>query len=323
VVTPWTEGFFPENEIALNRFLKQLLCFDAALVVLGSDDIRLDPARADKQQHVPRDNVIFELGACMARLGPKKTFIVRPESPEVVLPSYFDGVGGHMTYETARNDGNWNAAVGSACNSVANLFANFDSNAFFSDLPASGLAHGYFHNFLMPTYRAFNAGTPNFIEEVVPKWDRKSGFKLTVLIPDEPLDRDAVSHLFTSPEPVNISTILGDDRRLTARRRLRFVHPQLRLQDGRNIAIYAKQRRKKSDLFEIFDVPTTLLTSQKVIDKVDAFWGAGDKVFKNRLTHREALNFERTLVELKKMPEIEIVEMADFEKEAFELVVSR
>lgn len=318
-VTPWTEGFFPENEIALNRFLKQLLCFDAALVVLGNDDIRLDPAQADKQQHVPRDNVIFELGACMARLGPKKTFIVRPESPEVVLPSYFHGVGGHLTYETGRADSNWNAAVGSACNSVANLFDNFDSNSFFSDLPASGLAYGYFHNFLMPTYQAFNGGKPDFIDDVIPKWDRKCGFKLTVVIPDEPLNRDAVEHLFTSLEPVNISTILGDDRHLTARRRLRFVHPQLRLLDGRNIAIYAKQRRKKSDPFEIFDVPTTLLTSQKVIDKVEAFWGAGDKIFKNRLTHREAVNFERTLLpELKKTPEIAIVEMADFEKVAFE-----
>src|SRR5271156_1320596 len=82
IVTPWTEGFFPENQIALTSFLKQLLCFDAAVLVLGNDDIRLDPAQTDKQQHVPRDNVIFELGACMSRLGPKKTFIVRPESPE-------------------------------------------------------------------------------------------------------------------------------------------------------------------------------------------------------------------------------------------------
>jgi predicted nucleotide-binding protein len=40
-VTLWKEGFFPANEQALRAFLKKLLCFDAAVLVLGDDDIRL------------------------------------------------------------------------------------------------------------------------------------------------------------------------------------------------------------------------------------------------------------------------------------------
>src|SRR5205807_8472644 len=91
-VTPWTEGFFRSNEIPLNRFLKNLLRFDAAVVVLGADDLRESEKDAGARVYVPRDNVIFELGACMSRLGTQKTFIVVPETPEVVLPSYFKGI---------------------------------------------------------------------------------------------------------------------------------------------------------------------------------------------------------------------------------------
>jgi hypothetical protein len=325
-VTPWMEGFFPTNEIALNRFIKQLLCYDAALVVLGDDDIRLDPTQPGKQQHVPRDNVIFELGACMSRLGPKKTFIIRPETPEVVLPSYFHGVGGHLTYETGRVDGNLNAAVGSACSSVAREFANFDPSAFFSDLPASGLAHGYYHNFLMPVYRAFAAGTPTLSgkdSSTGSRWDPKNGFKLTVLIPDKPLDRKEVQDFFTGGllilPAVFTDGRMNDNKRRAARRRINFEKLELTLLDGRNISIYAKKDVKDDDPFEILDVPTTLLTSQAVIAKVDAFWGAGDLTFKNRLVHREALNFQRTLLDLTAASgEINIVPMAKFEKDAFE-----
>ena len=229
----WTEGFFPVTEIALKTFLKQILCYDAAVVVLGDDDIRRDPAHPEKDQHVPRDNVIFELGACMSRLGTKKTFIVCPDSPEVVLPSYFQGVG-RLSYEAARAATNPHAAVGRACDAVAREFSNFDPSAFISDLPAAGLAYGYFQNFLVPTYNAFSAArgpiltdttkasgsppsggaaqakledTQNFNEGL--GWDFDRGFKLTVVMPDQPLNRDQVQRLLTAREPVDAGGIPG------------------------------------------------------------------------------------------------------------------
>jgi hypothetical protein len=337
-VTPWNEGFFPANELALNAFLKKLLCYDAALLVLGDDDIRHDPAQTGKEQHVPRDNVIFELGACMSRLGPKKTFIVRPDTPKVVLPSYFHGVGGNLTYENKRVDGNWQAAVGSACAAIAKEFANFDRSAFFSDLPAGGLAYGYFHNFLLPTYNAFNSGHPELRAQPAgaspsvsmrgPKprrsrsleeglhWDKDLGFRISVLIPETPLNRDQVQSLFTDPEP-DLVPILGGTRR-SAQRSLQFVRLQVSLADGRNIAIYAERRVSRSDSFRIFDVPTTLLTSQEVISKVDAFWGAGDVTFRESLARREALNFSRTLALLiNNKRGIEIIDLAQFIAKAF------
>jgi hypothetical protein len=346
-VTLWTEGFFPVTEIALKAFLKQLLCYDAAVVVLGDDDIRRDPGQTRSEQHVPRDNVIFELGACMSRLGTKKTFIVCPDSPEVVLPSYFLGVG-RLTYETTRTAANPNAAVGSACDAVAREFANFDRSAFFSDLPAGGLAYGYFQNFLLPTYNAFSAAGGRVLIEATKaapsrsgsgraagkrsrrptldegfRWTLGLGFKLSVLMPDQPLNRDQVQRLLTAPEPVDVAGILGDGRaRAPLSRRLRFVRLQVSLLDGRDITIYSAQRANPGDPFNIVDVPTTLLTSREVIREVDAFWGAGDLRFQRDLVHREALSFGRTLAKLiadsGKAAGIEIIRMADFETNAFQ-----
>jgi len=347
-VTLWDEGFFPVTEVALNAFLKKVLCYDAAVLVLGGDDIRRDPAQTGGEQHVPRDNVIFELGACMSRLGPKRTFILCPDAPEVVLPSYFHGIG-RLTYEANRIANNPHAAVGSACDAVAREFANLDRSVFCSDLPAGGLAYGYFYNFLQPTYNAFSASSGPILADAAavdaPKsisppgkstrsrkrtkptldqglgWNFNLGFKLYMVIPEAPLNREKVQQLFTAPAPVEVAAIVGDGRaRSTVSRRLTFMRLRIRLLDGRDITIYSEQRRTGSDPFHIFDVPTTLLTSREVISELDAFWGKGDLRFQRDLIHREGLSFSRTLNKLigDKAPAMEVISMADFEMRAFQ-----
>src|ERR1700761_3513348 len=116
----WTDNFFPDSataDEALRAFLKQLLCYDAAVLVLGDDDLRHDPLHPGGEQHVPRDNVIFELGACMSRLGPKKTFFVCPSAPPIILPSYFQDVV-PRTYDANRANADPRMAVASACDQI-------------------------------------------------------------------------------------------------------------------------------------------------------------------------------------------------------------
>ena len=273
-VTPWTEGFFRSNEIALNTFLKKLLCFDAAVVVLGADDLRESMNGGGAKEWVPRDNVIFELGACMSRLGTQKVFFVVPEAPPVLLPSYFKGFY-PLSYEK-RADGNLSAAVGSACTAIKTQFAQLNQSAFYSDLPAQGLAFGYFYNLISPTYKKLRSGAELTAGS---PWKEQAGFTIQIVMPGETfMNRDQV------------------DKTLRAKNLVKFDLP---LADGRNISAYHRPRAKADEPLHIYDIPTTLLTSDRVIKKVVDFWGGGgEKPFRDSLVRREISNFSRALTDI-------------------------
>lgn len=94
--TIWNQGFFDGSHLPpVWTFLKNLMCYDFAAIVLGVDDIMEVPDFASsgkqiKTTYIPKDNVVFELGAVMARIGPQKTFVFKPRNPSVKIPSYFD-----------------------------------------------------------------------------------------------------------------------------------------------------------------------------------------------------------------------------------------
>ena len=291
-VTPWTEGFFRSNEIALNTFLKKLLCFDAAVVVLGADDLRESVSAGGAKEWVPRDNVIFELGACMSRLGTQKVFFVVPESPVVLLPSYFKGFG-PLSYEQ-RADGNLPAAVGSACTAIKTQFAQLNQSAFYSDLPAQGLSFGYFYNFISPTYRKLRSGAELTAGA---SWKEEAGFAIHIVMPGETfMNRDQV------------------DKNLRARN---LVKLELPLADGRNISVYHRPRAKADEPLHIYDIPTTLLTSERVIKKVVDFWGGGgEKPFRDSLVRREIASFSRALTDILSEEQladrVKVISLAEF-----------
>ena len=62
----------------------------------------------------PRDNIVFELGLFMGRLGPERTFIVRPSSSPLKIPSDLAGVSAAL-FDWPRSDTNYRAALGPSC----------------------------------------------------------------------------------------------------------------------------------------------------------------------------------------------------------------
>jgi hypothetical protein len=65
----------------------------------------------------PRDNVIFELGLFMGRLGRTRTFIVHQTGAQVKMPSDLAGVT-TAQYDWPREDGSHADAVGAACDAI-------------------------------------------------------------------------------------------------------------------------------------------------------------------------------------------------------------
>jgi len=88
-ITVWNEGVFGLNRGPLENLLNGLDQFDFAVLVLAPDDITLS---RDEIGPSTRDNVLFECGLFMGRLGRDRVFIVYDESISVKLPSDLAGV---------------------------------------------------------------------------------------------------------------------------------------------------------------------------------------------------------------------------------------
>ena len=112
--TVWNQGIFAPSRAILTNLVSGLDNFDAAVFVLSPDDMtRIRGAVVA----TARDNVIFELGMFIGRLGLERTFYVIPTRHEDAhFPTDLLGIV-PVTYP-CRSDGNLNAALSSACNII-------------------------------------------------------------------------------------------------------------------------------------------------------------------------------------------------------------
>jgi len=109
-VTVWTQGVFEASGNSLDDLIEILGKIDFGVFVFSPDDIS---KIRQKRYLVARDNVIFEMGLFVGRLGKKRTLYVVPrETKDFHLPSDLIGVS-PLGYESNRSDGNIQAALGS------------------------------------------------------------------------------------------------------------------------------------------------------------------------------------------------------------------
>lgn len=108
-VTIWNEGVFGLSQSALEALVNSLERFDFALLVATPDDL---VTRRDEAALGPRDNILFELGLFMGRLGRARTYLLC-DPHTVRLPSDLAGVT-VATYDSQRTDQNLIAALSPA-----------------------------------------------------------------------------------------------------------------------------------------------------------------------------------------------------------------
>jgi O-acetyl-ADP-ribose deacetylase (regulator of RNase III) len=114
-VTVWDQDVFRLTYGALDSLLEALDSSDAGVFVLRPDD--LTTSRGESSQTV-RDNVVFELGMFIGRLGRDRTFMLTPSSPEFHMPSDLVGIT-TARYDAVRFErGDERSAVGSACRQI-------------------------------------------------------------------------------------------------------------------------------------------------------------------------------------------------------------
>ena len=113
-VTIWNEGIFSPGNTFIDTLINALPRFDFAILVLTPDDLSTS---RDVQTFSPRDNVLFEIGLFMGRLGRARTFLLHQANAKLKIPTDLSGVT-TATYEWPRQDGSHRSAVGAACDSI-------------------------------------------------------------------------------------------------------------------------------------------------------------------------------------------------------------
>ncbi|WP_454458042.1 TIR domain-containing protein [Thauera phenylacetica] len=105
----WTHGIFGVGTYPLEALIEQANKADYAIMVLHPDDVTRSRG---KQSQAPRDNVIFELGLFIGKLGKGRTCFVAPRGVDVKIPSDLVGLT-PAAYDPKHP--NLVAALGPAC----------------------------------------------------------------------------------------------------------------------------------------------------------------------------------------------------------------
>jgi hypothetical protein len=114
-VDVWNDrGVFPVGSLTLASLENRASRYDFALIIMTPDDVRRSRHRINI---VPRDNLVFELGLFMGRIGPDRTLIIRSDSSSMKLPSDLEGLVVAFYSETmVRHD--LKKSIQSACDQV-------------------------------------------------------------------------------------------------------------------------------------------------------------------------------------------------------------
>lgn len=131
--TIWNQDIFRLSRNTIDELIRALDDFDFGIFVFTPDD---EIAIREQRLEAPRDNVVFELGLFMGRLGKERTFVIRPTDADALR--WLSDLAGFTPamYETRRYREEPRAALGPACTEIKNELRR-------SFLPKPGIYIGY------------------------------------------------------------------------------------------------------------------------------------------------------------------------------------
>lgn len=113
-VTVWDQGVFELSSTTIESLTKTLGENDFGIFVFSRDDL---VKIRNKELPAVRDNVLFEFGLFIGRMGRERVFFLLPTDGELHLPSDLLGVTAGR-YDATRSDGSMQAATGPACHQI-------------------------------------------------------------------------------------------------------------------------------------------------------------------------------------------------------------
>ncbi len=136
-ITVWSQGVFSLSVTPLDSITEALSSSDFGVFVFSPDD---ETKMRGNVSETVRDNVLFELGLFIGKLGKRRCFIVIPDNVDLHIPSDLVGVT-PAKYSGERKKTEIAAALGPACHEIRQamkLQGLFNSSADYSKkIPAN------------------------------------------------------------------------------------------------------------------------------------------------------------------------------------------
>ena len=281
-VTLWNEGVFKMNASYLESLLRASNSFDFAILVFTPDDLVTSRSQT---QSVPRDNVIFEHGLFLGRLGPNRAFIVCEETTKVLS----DYAGITIATYRKREGGSVLAAVGSACNRIRTAIEQERQQPKIGVLPSTALAVGYFENFVSKVLTALRLKRELQMKRQLNDATGKPTVERCRLSYDS-----FVLHIVI---PNNLSELSNDNLQV---RVSNLVHISIEtpFRDFPFYIVSKDYNPESKATLSVFDIPTTLLASRKAVELILGGGSIGLSSDQENCERREIRNFELTLRKL-------------------------
>ncbi len=135
-ITVWSQGVFSLSITPLDSITEALNSSDFGIFVFSPDD---ETRMRGNVSNTVRDNVIFELGLFIGKLGKRRCFIVMPDNIDMHIPTDLVGVT-PAKYSGERDKTEIAAALGPACHEIRQaikLQGSFNESPSHHKIPAN------------------------------------------------------------------------------------------------------------------------------------------------------------------------------------------
>ncbi|MUL04346.1 hypothetical protein GNP89_19470 [Aliivibrio fischeri] len=113
-ITVWSQGVFSLSLTPLDSITEALNASDFGIFVFSPDD---ETVMRGTVNDTVRDNVLFELGLFIGKLGKRRCFIIMPDNVDLHIPTDLVGVT-PAKYAGARDKSEIAASLGPACHEI-------------------------------------------------------------------------------------------------------------------------------------------------------------------------------------------------------------
>lgn len=262
----WTNDIFKFNESFLDTLLKEASLFDFGILVATKDDYS---TIRSKSFETPRDNVIFEFGLFIGRLGPSRAFVI--QETDAKLPS--DMLGITVPQFERTKDLSLSTSLNNEIERIRKTIREKISLGELGLLPSTVLAIGYFYNFISIISESLSTKT-----EIDVDGNSFNSFELNIVIPKD-LDADIKKRAAVYFKANTLKQIQLDT-------------------SGRNFPVFVNYDDKQKNHLKLYDMPTTLGGIDKAIEMYMRKGHIGKTAQQKLLEERELRNFQTTLQNL-------------------------